>query len=258
MHYSKSYCNSHFMPSSDGGSSLCLWQDKGKGGGCWEDAVNSMCYTSPWDVQAVCPQILETRNKILTSDLDQDGRISESEMGHFMRAQGMSPTDTELEGMLMYMGGDISTGISFDDFLFMMVSEMAKTPVADKATDENLFWSTFPCEEYQEVSCPISGDTCTGDVCCQGVKESGGLAFPCPSASSSWCECSNRTKLQDCTTTIVAPKGASMCAGTCDLASCTAAADEFGGWKAWCEFDKMDGAWATCQSCDGCCAVASM
>ena len=67
-----------------------------------------MCYTSPWDVQAVCPQILETRNKILTSDLDQDGRISESEMGHFMRAQGMSPTDTELEGMLMYMGGDIS------------------------------------------------------------------------------------------------------------------------------------------------------
>merc|ERR1719293_639713 len=55
------------------------------------------------------------------------------------------------------------------------------------------------CAVGADVQCPGSGSMCAGDQCCPGFAGSGGGTFPCPSASSGFSGCVNKTKVKDCT-----------------------------------------------------------
>merc|ERR1711879_263066 len=116
---------------------------------------------------------------------------------------------------------------------------------------ERAFWDTFSCQVGQEVFCPLSGLKCTGGECCPGVVETGGLAFPCPSAPSTSCTCSNRTKLQDCTTT--PSQAPPPCTGTCNAAHCNMLAMQMNGWQGVCNGMGV----GDCDGCKPCCDLAA-
>jgi len=252
MYFSVKQCNAHFIPNSaDEGSILCAWSSQcyaGVGGTtCCEEVHTSPpspCHLSPWDVLAICPQIDDIRTKSMASDEDNDGLINSTELGHFMRSEGMHPTETELSIMMSELSYG-SQGITLNEFLRMMATEVGTTPEGNE-TNETTFWSEFMCAAGEEVPCPVSGEMCAGDMCCPGVQATGGLPFPCPSAKSTFCKCSNRTKLQDCG---AVAETEVACSGPCDDEYCADLAFSYGGWPQACA-----GAGGSCDGCEGCCA----
>lgn len=54
------------------------------------------------------------------------------------------------------------------------------------------------CEVGAIVTCPGSGDTCTGDQCCPGTPETQNRSFPCPSASLTFTSCDEPVKVSNC------------------------------------------------------------
>merc|ERR1712048_893278 len=55
------------------------------------------------------------------------------------------------------------------------------------------------CEQGADVKCPDkAGTMCAGDQCCPRDKASGGLTYPCPSASDKFAGCENNTKVKSC------------------------------------------------------------
>lgn len=210
--------------------------------------TDDVCSLSPYDVQSYCPQIIEIKTTVLVADKDNDGVLTAAEVGNFLRAQGMFPTEMELVEMFAEMDRDGDGRISVDDFLALVLGDLG-TDRELKGDGEAAFWETAVCQVGGEIQCPLSGEMCSGNECCPGVKESGGLAFPCPSASSTWCGCSNRTKLQDCTTTVPPMKyipDTATCSGTCDEFLCADLADESFGWDDVC-------IQASCSGCPACC-----
>lgn len=269
MHYNSQLCNSHFMAESDPDGwdtiSMCKWCGTcGDGisvmvgntniedGKCQADANDDGCYISAWEVKSLCPQILETKAKVLAADKDNNAILNVAEVGNFLRAEGLQATETELQLIVSAMDEDGDKGLNFNEFLWMMISEMKNfKEKPDPDTDEASMWAVMTCVADQEVFCPVSGQLCKGDTCCPGVKETGGLSFPCPSAYGTWCGCGNRTKLQDCTTPLVT--ASSACQGTC-ATMCTGMADELKGWPAACAaHGKLAG--AMCAGCPACCSM---
>merc|ERR1712070_524937 len=105
----------------------------------------------------------------------------------------------------------------------------------DTDDQEEEYWKSKTCTVGEQVPCPVTGSAgawCTGNQCCPGVQETGGLPFPCPSAESTWCACSHQAKLRDCTQ---AQAGAtpSTCPGQCPQ-KCIDLADTLKTWKAAC------------------------
>jgi len=268
MHYNKALCDAHFMGQVDEvdwgsyRSYLCQWREDTTAQtptmSCGEvvpldnvklpdGSVVEACEVSPYDIESVCPQIRDTRAKVVQADVNNDGIVDTSEVGDLMSAEGNNPTETELSLM-------IGNGMTIDEFVTLMLDQVAdaadqSVKQVDSDTQEESFWSSFECDVLDEVYCPVSGEMCTGNVCCPGVSESGGLAFPCPSADSSWCKCSNRTKLQDCT--ITQSDSSATCGGECELDYCEMMADEFKGWQMACEIEPT---W--CGGCKACCSLA--
>lgn len=242
MDYSRRLCNAHFVPHIAGGSTLCTWSRKSNCTADAKDELEASCLLPPWQLASICPQVAGIQEKFSSSDQDKSGFIDASELGGFMRSQGLAATETELEGMMVTMGVDGK--ISFQSFLSLMAAELDSTP-EDSDSNEATFWNDFTCAIDEEVPCPGSGEMCTGSTCCPGVQESGGLSFPCPSSESSFCDCPSRVKLQDCSTT---SSKKATCEGPCDEMFCAGLADTYGGWTMGCEF-----AGGACDGCAGCC-----
>jgi len=179
----------------------------------------------------------------MSSDKDNDGLVNATELGEFMRSEGMHPTQTELDIMMKDLDHDGVPGISFNEFLWMIAAQVGTTP-EDNSTNETSFWEEFTCAAGEEVPCPVSGQICSGSTCCPGVQESGGFPFPCPSAENNFCSCSNRTKLQDC---VKEPDV--ECKGICNEAYCDDMVNSYKGWPRACE-----AAQGQCDGCKGCCA----
>merc|ERR1711957_182696 len=70
----------------------------------------------------------------------------------------------------------------------------AKAALVQKAHEKR----TDYCEPAASVACPGSGNMCAGNQCCPGVKASGNLTFPCPSATEVVEGCGSLTKVTDC------------------------------------------------------------
>ena len=54
------------------------------------------------------------------------------------------------------------------------------------------------CSLAAHVTCPGSGNMCSGDQCCPGTADTNGKTFPCPSASAGFTNCGQPAKVTDC------------------------------------------------------------
>ncbi|VVC36122.1 EF-Hand 1, calcium-binding site,EF-hand domain pair,EF-hand domain [Cinara cedri] len=69
-------------------------------------------------------QVAEFKEAFMLFDKDQDGRITEAELGVVMRSLGQRPTETDLRGMVKEVDQDGNGSIEFDEFLLMMARKL--------------------------------------------------------------------------------------------------------------------------------------
>uniref|UniRef100_A0A1I8GS05 Calmodulin n=1 Tax=Macrostomum lignano TaxID=282301 RepID=A0A1I8GS05_9PLAT len=69
-------------------------------------------------------QIEEFREAFSLFDKDGDGTITNKELASVMRALGQNPTQEELKEMIKEVDQDGSGSIEFDEFLYMMRTQM--------------------------------------------------------------------------------------------------------------------------------------
>lgn len=208
------------------------------------DADPQLCNLALLELESICPEVEDIRTSFMMFDTNGKGYLTKPEVGNFMKSKGMPTTQTELDIIMADLDTNQNGQATLQEYLEMMASQIdALKGSSDNA--ETAFWEEFECNAGDVVPCPISGEPCGGNVCCPGVPESGGLDFACPSSTSDFCQCSNRTKLQDCT---VKALSKSQCTGACDLNWCTYQANTLQSWPQACQV-----AAGQCDGCQECC-----
>jgi hypothetical protein len=247
MHYNRLTCHRHYMSDAAGtGAALCIWRTLPSGNEeCQADADPSpsggyewTCNIGAWTLLKVCPLVTALSNRLSMFNMDGNADISDNELGEMMKAEGMQPTQTELT---LILGG--ASSISIQNLL----SKAVKYLDTDTDDSEDQYWKSNTCTVGQQVPCPVTGSAgnlCSGNQCCPGVQETGGLPFPCPSAAETWCDCAHKAKLRDCTTTTGTQP---TCPGSCPQI-CTDEADTQQSWKLACAALPTD-----CAECAACC-----
>ena len=87
--------------------------------------------------QLTTKQIAEIQEKFLQFDDDQDGVIDKSELGAILRYMGQTPTDLELEDILLKLDEDGTNVLEFPEFLKLMTSLQLK-PVKAKFSQNEI------------------------------------------------------------------------------------------------------------------------
>ena len=87
--------------------------------------------------QLTTKQIAEIQEKFLQFDDDQDGVIDKSELGAILRYMGQTPTDLELEDILLKLDEDGTNVLEFPEFLKLMTSLQLK-PVKAKFSENEI------------------------------------------------------------------------------------------------------------------------